>query len=317
MRKLLITCCLFVSVSTLASAKIIFDAKREDNFEIYRMNDDGSNLQRLTNNPRYDHCARWSPDGKQIVFVRRFDEERRQQGNLFLINADGSNERRLTNAPENDGPNITWAPDGKRVAFVRRPQNKGQIHVLDIATGSVKQLTNNDGLIVDPRWSPDGKTIVYRYEGKDGKSIYTMSSTGKNQKHLIPPKDGPILRFSPAWSPDSKRIVYCEMEWINEKPEVRLIIYNILSKQQQIRHFRQGIQDVSWMGDDAILLSMIENKSNKYDLYQYHIGNDTFINLTNTPTLNEYNPHWVGDNAFDVSPKEKETTLWGKIKNKG
>ena len=80
------------------------------------------------------------------------------------------------------------------------PKTKGRIHVLEIATGKVKKLTNNDGLIADPRWSPDGKTIVYRYEGKEGNGIYTMSANGKNQKPLIPPKDGPILRFSPAWS---------------------------------------------------------------------------------------------------------------------
>ena len=314
MIKLLITSCIFVTVSTLASAKIIFDAKREDNFEIYRMNDDGSNLQRLTNNPRYDHCARWSPDGKQIVFVRRFDEGRRQQGNLFLMNADGSNERRLTNAPENDGPNITWAPDGKRIAFVRRPENKGQIHVLEIATRTVRRLTNNEGLTVDPRWSPDGKTIVYRYEGKEGNSIYTMSPDGKNQKHLIPPKDGPILRFSPAWSPDSKHIIFCEMEWLNAKPEVRLIIFNTVSKRQQIQHFRQGIQDVSWMGGDSLLFSMIEGQSEKYDLYEYHIRDGTLINLTNTPNLNEYNPHWISDNVLDVSVSEKKSILWGEIK---
>ena len=314
MIKLLITCCLFVCISTLAPAKIIFDAKREDNFEIYTMNDDGSNLERLTHHPRYDHCPRWSPDGKQIVFIRRFDEGRQQHGSLFLMNADGSNERQLTRPPENDGPNVAWSPDGKRIAFVRHLENKGQIHVLEIATGDVKKLTNNDGLIADPRWSPDGKTIVYRYEGKEGNSIYTMSTNGKNQKPLIPPKDGPILRFSPAWSPDGKRIVFCETEWIQGNPEVRLIIYDMLSKQQQIRQHPRGLQDASWMGDDSIIVSAIDDKSDTYDIYRYDIATDRFINLTNTPNLNEYNPHWISDNVLDVSVSKKKKILWGEIK---
>ena len=312
MIKLLITCCLFITVSNLAPAKIIFDAKREDNFEIYGINDDGSNLQRLTHHPRYDHCARWSPDGKQIVFVRRFDEGRRQQGNLFLMNADGSNERRLTDHPNSDGPNVAWAPDGKRLIFSSGPE--AHLHILDIITGELKQVTNNDGLTVDPHWSPDGKTIVYRYEGKEGKSIYTMSTNGRNQKPLIPPKEGPILRFSPAWSPDGKRIVFCEMEWLNEKPDVRLIIYNIVSKRQEIRHLPRGLQDASWMGEDSIIVSAIDDKSDKYDIYRYDIATDTFINLTNTPNLNEYNPHWISDNALDISVFEKKRMLWGEIK---
>ncbi len=179
MIKLLVTCCLCVCVATLASAKIIFDAKREDNFEIYTINDDSSALERLTHHPRYDHCARWSPDGKRIVFVRRFDEARRQHGPLFLMNADGRQTRQLTHPPENDGPNVAWSPDGKRIAFVRRIENTGQIHLLEIATGETQKLTNTDGIIADPRWSPDGKTIVYRYEGKDGNSIYTIQRMAK------------------------------------------------------------------------------------------------------------------------------------------
>ena len=313
MIRLLIICCVLVSVSTLALARIVFDAKREDNFEIYAMNDDGSNLQQLTNNPRYDLCARWSPDGKQIVFVRIFGEGRQEHGNLILIDADGGHERRLTNHPEYDGLNVTWSPDGKRIVFVRGNQGR-QLHVLEIATGEVKKLTNNEGLTVDPRWSPDGKTIVYRYEGEEGKSIYTMSANGRNQKPLIPPKEGPILRFSPAWSPEGKRIVFCEMEWLNENPDVRLVIYNIASKQQQIRRLPRGLQDASWMGKDSIIVSAIDAKSDKYDIYRYDIDTDTFINLTNTPNLNEYNPHWISDNALDISLSEKKRMSWGEIK---
>ena len=45
-----ISCCLLVLVSTVASAKIVFDAKHNGNYEIYVMNDDGSRTHRVTNN---------------------------------------------------------------------------------------------------------------------------------------------------------------------------------------------------------------------------------------------------------------------------
>ena len=315
MIKLLITCCLFVCISTLASAKIIFDAKREDNFEIYTINDDGSDLERLTYHQRYDHCPRWSPDGKQIVFVRRFDEARQQHGALFLMNVDGSDPRQLSRPPENDGPNVAWSPDGKRLAFRRRIAGKGEIHVLEIATGDIEQLTRTDGLIADPRWSPDGKQIVYRYEGEAGNSIYTMSIHGNFQKPLIPPKGGPILRFSPAWSPDGKTIVFAELEWLERIPESRLIFYNTVSKTHQIRLLPTGVQDVSWMGDDALIISAKDDKSRKYDIYRYDIATESLLNLTNTPNLNEYNPHWIRDSALDV-PLEGKTTCWGEIKTR-
>ena len=312
MRKMLIACCLLALVPKIALAKIVFSSNREGNYEIYVMSDNGNNLKRLTYNLVRDYQPRWSPDGKQIAFVRRLQN----QGDLFLMNADGRNERQLTHHPESDGPNLTWAPDGKLIAFGAIRDKDAQIHVIDITSGEVRRLTNDaDGLPVDPAWSPDGKQIAYRYEDPEvGKSIYTMSTTGRRQKPLIPPKNGPILRFSPAWAPDSQRIVFCEMEWLKAKPDVRLIIYDTVSKRQQIRHLPRGLQGACWMGNDAILFSAIEDKSGKYDIYRYHIVSDKIINLTNTPQIQEYKPHWIDDRALDVSPPEKKTTQWGKVK---
>jgi len=311
MRNLLIVCCLLSVVPKIALAKIVFSSNREGNYEIYVMSDNGNNLKRLTHNLVRDYQPRWAPDGKQIAFARLLEN----QGDLFLMDADGSNERQLTHHPESeDGPNLTWAPDGKRIAFASNRGGKVQIYILDSASGAVKRLTNSDGLVADPAWSPDGKQIAYRYEGNDGKSIYTMSATGKSQKPLIRPKKGPILRFSPAWAPDSQRIVFCEMEWLEAKPDVRLIIYNTVSKRQQIRHLPRGLQGACWMGNDAILFSAIEDKSGQYDIYRYHIVRDEIINLTNTPQIQEYKPHWIDDKALDVSPAEKKTTQWSKVK---
>ena len=74
---------------------------RESNPEIYVMNADGSNLQRLTDNAGDDTDPDWSPDGRRIVFVSNRD------GNdeLYLMNADGSDPRRLTYEKAND-----WQP---------------------------------------------------------------------------------------------------------------------------------------------------------------------------------------------------------------
>ena len=58
----------------------------------------------------------------------------------------------------------------------------------------------------------------------------------------------------------------------------------------------------------AICLMIIWETSSvlfhKNDIYRYDIATDTLINLTNTPNLNEYNPHWISDNALGVSLKK-------------
>jgi Tol biopolymer transport system component len=49
--------------------KIAFMSRREENWDIYVVNIDGSDLQRLTEDPAQDGLPAWSPDGNAVAFV--------------------------------------------------------------------------------------------------------------------------------------------------------------------------------------------------------------------------------------------------------
>jgi dipeptidyl aminopeptidase/acylaminoacyl peptidase len=66
--------------------------------EIYVMNSDGSNVQRLTNNSFQDDHPCWGPNGQKIIYTSR----RGGQEDVWIMNADGSNKRNLTNHPARD-----------------------------------------------------------------------------------------------------------------------------------------------------------------------------------------------------------------------
>lgn len=74
---------------------IAFMSKRDGNWEIYTVDIDGQNLQRLTNDPGNDGLPTWSPDGKSLAFVTNRDGEwaiwsmqlnGQQERQLFLLN---------------------------------------------------------------------------------------------------------------------------------------------------------------------------------------------------------------------------------------
>ena len=81
--------------------RIAFEADRKGDFvsfDIYVMDADGGNQQKLTNHRAWDGSPSWSPNGERIVFWSDRDEK----GEIYVMDADGGNQKNLTNHPEDD-----------------------------------------------------------------------------------------------------------------------------------------------------------------------------------------------------------------------
>jgi dipeptidyl aminopeptidase/acylaminoacyl peptidase len=88
-------------------------AKNKSRSTLWLASTDGKTRRQLTNTAKKDRQARWSPDGKSIVFV----STRSGTPQLWIIDVDGGEARQLTSV----GTGVsdpTWSRDGKRIAFV-------------------------------------------------------------------------------------------------------------------------------------------------------------------------------------------------------
>jgi dipeptidyl aminopeptidase/acylaminoacyl peptidase len=103
-----------------------------------------------------------SPDGKKIVYVRRFADPMtdRRYANLWIINADGSDHRPLTTGNRND-VSPRWSPDGARLAFLSDTDGKQQIYVRWMDSGQTARITNLEQAPDAINWSPDGKMLSF------------------------------------------------------------------------------------------------------------------------------------------------------------
>jgi TolB protein len=79
--------------------------QRDGNWEVYKANNVGGGITRLTDNPGIDGLPIWSPDGKHVAFLSTRDG----RWAIWVMNADGSNQRKLFNLPESMGPD--WAEE--------------------------------------------------------------------------------------------------------------------------------------------------------------------------------------------------------------
>ena len=179
---------------------IAFESYRDDNYEIYVMGSDGSNLRNLTNHWEWDRHPSWSPDGRHIAF------ESYRDGNweIYVMGSDGSNPRRLTNDSDRDR-SPSWSPDGRHIAFESYRDGNGEIYVMASDGSNPRRLTKYPADDFSPSWSPDGRHIAFESYRDGNGEIYVMASDGSNPRRLT---NHSADDFFPSWSPDGRHIAF-------------------------------------------------------------------------------------------------------------
>src|SRR5216684_4169000 len=141
-----------------------------------------------------------SPDGKKIVYVRRFADPTtdKRYSNLWTINTDGSDHRPLTTGNRAD-VSPRWSPDGTRIAYLSDADGKQQLYVRWMDTGQTARITNLDQVPDAIAWSPDGKMLSFSalVLGK-GRHLADLPAPPSGAKWADPPAvyDRLVYRFN-------------------------------------------------------------------------------------------------------------------------
>jgi dipeptidyl aminopeptidase/acylaminoacyl peptidase len=216
----------------------------------------GSNSSALVNT---GNSLAWAPDGRHVAFVHttpgpetadadgdpkvitrylykptasegstRFNDNRRLH--LFVVDLGTKQVQQLTDGIYYEH-SIDWSPSGDEILFVsnREPDPdtffNNDLFTLKVADGSIRRITATESAEYRPRWSPDGKTIVYQATRRgitdlettmEDTHIWTITADGTGRRELGRAIDN--RQGAPEWSPDGSAVYFT----VQERGHVRL-----------------------------------------------------------------------------------------------
>lgn len=120
----------------------------------------------------------------------------------------------------------TWmsvdvSPDGRTLLF----DLLGDLYTLPIAGGKATRITSGMAFDAQPRWSPDGRSIVYVSDQSGADNIWIADADGRNARAVT--REVRTQFISPEWTPDGAFIVVSKsMEMVNRPQNFQLFMYH-------------------------------------------------------------------------------------------
>jgi TolB protein len=218
---------------------IYYTSIRPANWDIFLFSDLHAAPRQITSDPAPDYDPALSPGGRWVVFT----SDRNGNADLFALDLTRESGPVQLTHDESFDDAAAFSPDGKTIAWVSTRGGKPDIYLMpfdpDSATGeqNVRRLTDGPGGNFNPRFSPDGNSIVFSsnraalerwnptrlfdWQGYET-CIYSMKLDGSGARKLT----GTLAAAGrPILSKDGARLYYYKLTISLSARDIRSAVY--------------------------------------------------------------------------------------------
>lgn len=286
----------FFTVSSIAQTKYkivynVYEDKKNDNYDIYSMNVDGTDKKNITNTPGVEWA--YYAYRSKIFYLSDIDTCHRCFF-LYEMDAEGNNKRKVSNLQMED----SWmGQSGGSDMIVTGRIGKAirqQFFIIDLFTGAFKQITDDTvSYKNDPIFTPDGNEIIFRYrpDKKLRKTVpdelWIMNRDGSNKRQLThyPQSDTTAEWFDYHAGPPQWNSKYHFISYLS-KQSGQTNIYAFSLRDRQPKQITSGVLSSgfhSWSSNGKWLaMDKSTNDGKNFDIYLMNYKTKKEIQLTNS-----------------------------------
>lgn len=159
------------------------DVRGDGMYDLYRMRADGSDNQVVFSNGQRNSHARYSPNGRYLVFTTGANPNNAGTWEIGLLDQENGVFRLLTdNAVRDSGP--SFHPNGNSIIFATFNDGDLDIATMDLDGNNRQLLTTHEGWDWSANYSPNGQYIVFTSTINQTDQLFLMTADGQNVQQI-------------------------------------------------------------------------------------------------------------------------------------